>query len=93
MYENVEMELEERCFSIVTDKRYGTTINPYPITEEDLMDCNGKIPEQFEESLDDHEKLLFIGFRRRFRDSGIQEMKICRGFTKLIPPLPNSEMH
>ena len=58
MYENVEMELEERCFSIVTDKRYGTTINPYPITEEDLMDCNGKIPEQFEESLDDHEKLL-----------------------------------
>ena len=58
MYENIEMELEERCFSIVTDNRYGTTINLYPITEEDLMDCNGEVPEQFEESLDDHEKLL-----------------------------------
>ena len=52
------MELEERCFSIVTDNRYGITINPYPITEEDLMDCYGEIPEQFKESLDNHEKLL-----------------------------------
>lgn len=33
------------------------TVNPYPINEEDLMDCNGEIPEQFEESLDDHKKL------------------------------------
>ena len=58
VHENLEMESEKRCFSIITDMRYGTTINPYPITEEDLMDCNGEVPEQFEESLDDHEKLL-----------------------------------
>ena len=58
VHENLEMESEKRCFSIITDMRYGTTINSYPITEEDLMDCNGEVPEQFEESLDDHEKLL-----------------------------------
>ena len=58
VHENLEIEPEMRCFSITTDKRFGTTINPYPINEEDVLDCDGKIPEQFEESLDDHEKLL-----------------------------------
>ena len=48
---------EMRCFSITTDKRLGITVNPYPINEEDVLDCDGEIPEQFEESLDDHKKL------------------------------------
>ena len=58
VHETLEIEPEMRCFSIVTDKTLGTTINPYPINEEDLLDCDGEVPEQFEESLDDHEKLL-----------------------------------
>ena len=58
VHENLGMDSEERCFSITTNKRFGTTVNPFPINEDDLIDCNGMIPEQFDESLDDHDKLL-----------------------------------
>ena len=60
IYEELDTEPEMRCFSITTDKRFGFTVNPYPINEEDLLDCNGEIPKQFEESLDNHEKLLSL---------------------------------
>ena len=60
IYEELDTEPEMRCFSITTDKRFGITVNPYPINEEDLLDCNGEIPKQFEESLDDHEKLMSL---------------------------------
>jgi len=49
---------EARCYSITTNRGLGLTINPYPINEDDILESNGMIPEQFEESLDDHEKLL-----------------------------------
>ena len=58
VHERLRMDPEQRCFSITVNDKIGTTINPYPINEEDLMDCDGIIPEQFEESLDDHDKLL-----------------------------------
>ena len=58
IHETLEIEPEMRCFSIVTDKRFGTTINPYPINEDNILDCEGENLEQFEDSLDDHEKLL-----------------------------------
>ena len=57
IHETLDTEPEMRCFSITTDKRFGTTVNPYSINKEDVLDCNGEIPEQFEESLDDHENL------------------------------------
>ena len=49
---------EDRCYSITTNRGLGLTVNPYPINEDDILESNGMIPEQFEESLDDHEKLL-----------------------------------
>ena len=58
VHERLRMDSEQRCFSITVNEKLGTTINPYPINEEDLMDCDGVIPEQFEESLDVHDKLL-----------------------------------
>ena len=58
IHETLEEEPEMRCFSIATDKRFGTTVNPHPITKDDILDCNGEVPEQFEESLDHHEKLM-----------------------------------
>ena len=58
IHERLDIESEMRCFFITKDKRLRITVNPYPINEEDVLDCNGEIPEQFEKSLDDHEKLL-----------------------------------
>ena len=58
MYEQIEAEQENRCFSITTNEKLGLTVNPYPINEEDILESCGMIPEQFEESIDDHEKLL-----------------------------------
>ena len=33
VYEEIEEEYEDRCFSITRVKRLGLTINPYPINE------------------------------------------------------------
>ena len=35
-------------------------MHPHPITEDDILDFIGVIPEQFEDSLDDQEKLMKI---------------------------------
>ena len=35
-------------------------MNPYPISKEDIEDCCGEIAEDFEDSMDDHEKLVSI---------------------------------
>ena len=53
IYEDLEMITEERCYSIKTNEKLGLSINPYPINEEDIQDCDGEIPEDFEDSLDD----------------------------------------
>ena len=58
VYEDFEGESESRCFSITTDRKLGLTVTPHPIGEEDIQDSHGTVPEQFEESLDDHERLL-----------------------------------
>ena len=60
IHESLDAVSEMKCFSITTDKRLGITVNPYPINEEDVLDCDGEILEQLEESLDDHEKLLSL---------------------------------
>ena len=49
-----------RCYSITTNKGLGLMVNPYPINEDDILESNGMIPVQFEESLDDHERLLSL---------------------------------
>ena len=58
IYEGLNEEYEDRCFSITTNKKLGLTVNPYPINEEDIWDCDGVVPDQFEDYVDDHEKLL-----------------------------------
>ena len=52
--------IEERCFSIITNKVLNTTIHPHPISEYDVVDCNGLIPEQFEDTTDDIDVLSKI---------------------------------
>ena len=37
-----------------------TTVHLYPINEDDVLNWNGAVPQQFESSLDDHENLLDI---------------------------------
>ena len=58
--EEFEAGLEERSFSIITNKFLGTTVQPYPISEYDVIDCEGLIPEQFEDTTDDTGHLLMI---------------------------------
>ena len=57
IHQSLDAVSEMRCFSITTDKRLRITVNPYPINEDDVLDCDSEIQEQFEESLDDHKKL------------------------------------
>ena len=58
MMEELEVEPEERCYSIRVNEKLGLTVNPYPISKEDIEDCCGEIAEDFEDSMDDHEKLV-----------------------------------
>ena len=58
--EEFEAGLEERSYSIITNKFLGTTVHPYPISEYDVVDCEGLIPEQFEDTTDDADHLLMI---------------------------------
>ena len=58
--EELEIESEKRCYSIRTNKKLGLTVNPYPISKEDIEDCCGELAEDFEDSVDDHEKLISI---------------------------------
>ena len=58
--EELELDQEERSFSIITNKFLGTTVHPHPLIEEDILDCSGRIVEQFESSLDNHENLKEI---------------------------------
>ena len=58
--EDLKVELEERSFSIVTNKFIGTTVEPHPISECDIIDCNGLLPDQFENTRDDDDHLLRI---------------------------------
>jgi len=55
--DELDQDIEERQFSILTNKFLGTTVCPHPITEEDVLDCNGGLSEQFENTLDDHDNL------------------------------------
>ncbi len=45
---------------IRTNEKLGLTVNPHPIIEEDIIDCNVEVEDDFESSLDDHEKLNLI---------------------------------
>ena len=58
--EELEIESEERCYSIRTNEKLGLTVNPYPISKEDIEDCCGETAEDFEDSVDDHERLISI---------------------------------
>ena len=43
-----------------TNEKLGLSVNTYQIKKEDILDCNGDMLEDFEDSLDDHEKLIEI---------------------------------
>ena len=55
--EDQESKFKERCNSIRTNEKLGLTINPYPINREDVLDFNGEIEDEFEDSLHGHKKL------------------------------------
>ena len=58
--EDMNDEMEERCYAITTNEKLGLTINPHPINEEDIVDCSGEVEDDFEASLDDHQRLNSI---------------------------------
>ena len=58
--ENMDDEVEQRCYAITTNEKLGLTINPHPIIEEDIIDCSGEVEDDFESSLDDHKRLNSI---------------------------------
>ena len=60
IFEELQTETEERCYSIRTNERLGLSVNPYPINRDDILDCGGEIIEDLEDSLDEHDKLLEI---------------------------------
>ena len=45
---------------MITNKILGTTVQPHPITRDDILDFDGKIPEQFEDTTDDPDQLMMI---------------------------------
>ena len=55
IFEEMETEMEQRCYAIRTSEKLGLTVNPHPINAEDIIDCNGE--DDFEACLDDHESL------------------------------------
>ena len=57
---DLDTEIEERYYSIRTNEKLELTVNPYPRNREDIEDYNGEMEEEFEESLDDHERLISI---------------------------------
>ena len=58
--ENMDDEVEQRCYAITTNEKLGLTVNPHPIIEEDIIDCSGEVEDDFESSLDDHQRLNSI---------------------------------
>ena len=56
----LELDYQSRSYSITTNKFLGTTVHPHPILEDDVLDCNGEIMDQFEDSVDDYVKLTEI---------------------------------
>ncbi len=58
--ENMDDEVEQRCYAIRTNDKLGLTVNPHPIIEEDIIDCNGEVEDDLESSLDDHQRLNSI---------------------------------
>jgi len=55
--EDMNNDTEERCYAITTNEKLGLTVNPHPINEEDIVDCSGGVEDDFESSLDDHQRL------------------------------------
>ena len=60
MEEMLDSDHEVRRFSMITNKILGTTVQPHPITRDDILDFDGKIPEQFEDTTDDPDQLMMI---------------------------------
>jgi len=58
--EDMNDEVEQRCYAITTNEKLGLTINPHPINEEDIVDCSGEVEDDFESGLDDHQRLNSI---------------------------------
>ena len=60
MRERIEEEFkdsfEERCFSVILN----TTVQSHPISEYDVININGFIPEQFEDTTDDQILKLMV---------------------------------
>ena len=60
IFEEIETDVEERCYAIRTNEKLGLTVNPYPINKEDVLGCKREVEDNFEHCLDDHEKLRSI---------------------------------
>ena len=60
IFEEMDDEVEQCCYAIKTIEKLGLTINPRPINEEDITDCSGRVEDDFESCLDDHQKLNSI---------------------------------
>ena len=58
--EELDLDYKQRRYFIITNKFLETTVHPHPIIEDDVLDYNGEIFEQFESSLVDHERLTEI---------------------------------
>ena len=58
IFEDLDTEIEERCYSIITNEKSRLSVNPHPLNREDILCCKGEILDDFEESLNDHEKLI-----------------------------------
>ena len=60
MFEDINAEMEQRCYAIRTNEKLGLTVNPNPINEDDVLDCNGEVEDYFESCLDGHQRLSSI---------------------------------
>jgi len=56
----MDAEMEQRCYAIGTKEKLGLTVNPHPINEDDILDCNGEVEDDFESCLDNHQRLSSI---------------------------------
>ena len=88
--ENMDDEVEQRCYAIMTNEKLGLTANPHPIIEEDIIDCNGEVEDDLESSLDDHQRLNSILESQGKACRVHMEQETWRSFQQLIKEEVNS---
>jgi len=85
MLEEMDAEMEQRCYAIGTKEKLGLTVNPHPINEDDILDCNGEGEDDFESCLDDdHQRLSSILESQGNVCKLHMELETWRSFQQLI---------